>query len=410
MMIWLVLFIIISLVFSGLFSGSEIAFLSASKLRIELEKEKKSKVSKALTAFYKEPQRYLSAMLVGNNIALVVFSTLMTMLLEVWFVQFGFGEMATLLTGTVVITIIVLIFGEFLPKSYFRHHATRLMIRLANPLHRIVKMLSFPTWIMMSLSTRLIRLVFKRDYFSEEPILTRLDLQRYIEDRVEDADMFNNALQFKDLKVRDVMVPRTEIVYVDIHNKPQALIEVISEHKLSRVIVVNEDIDDIVGYVHHQSLLHKADRISDLIKTIDFVPETLAVTEVLKLFRKSGKSIACVVDEYGGTAGIVTLEDIIEEIFGEIEDEHDEDDLIAENLGEGMYRFSGRAEISYINDKFPELKLPDGDYQTISGFVLHGFGRIPEEGVAFNVDAYHVTCEKVSEKRIEQVLLSIQSS
>ncbi len=406
-MLWLIIFIVLSLIFSGLFSGSEIAFLSASKLRIELEKDKSSKKGKILADFYQEPQRFLSAMLVGNNIALVVFSTLMTMLLERWFIRMGLSDLAILLLGTLCITVIVLLFGEFLPKSYFRHHATSIMLNIAKPLHAIVRMLNIPTWIMMLLSTSLIRLIFKKSYTTEEPMLTRLDLQRYVEDRVEDAEIFNNALQFKDIKARDAMVPRTEIIYVSLHESPQALIQTVKEHKLSRIIVVNDDIDEIIGYVHHQSLLSGVEKIADVVKDIDFVPETMPVTKVLKSFRKTGRSMACVVDEYGGTAGIITLEDIIEEIFGEIEDEHDEDDLEARKIGDRLYRFSGRAEIDMLNERFEELKIPEGEYQTLSGYILHTYGRIPEEGDAFEIDRFHITCEKVSDKKIEQVLFKV---
>lgn len=404
----LLFFILLTLALSALFSGSEIAFLSANKLEIELEKDKKSPRGKTLERFYKDPQRYLSSMLVGNNIALVIFTTLMTGLVNPWFGD-GMSEVNVLIIVTLFITVIVLIFGEFLPKTYFRKHATKLMLALARPLSFINSFIAIPTWLMMSLSSMLLRLFFKNPMMEETVTLTRLDLENYIQDQVDDAEMFKNALNLKETRVREAMVPRTEIINIDVEDKIDHLIELINEHKLSRIIVTNDGIEDVIGYVHHQSLLEDKNSIRNILIDIPYVPESMSVMDLLKLFRKQGKSIACVVDEYGGTAGIITLEDIIEEIFGEIEDEHDSEDYIEQDLGNQTYRFSGRLEIDYLNEKYERLKIPEGDYETISGYIVMTVGHIPDEGEEIDLDDFHFTAEKVTETKLEVVKIKIKN-
>ncbi len=399
----------IYLFFSALFSGTEIAFISASKLRVELKKQKGSKKGTILAGFYDNAARFLGAMLVGNNIALVLFAMVMEGLLEPMLEGFIPGGIS-LLVYTLIITIIVLIFGEFLPKTLFRLYANDILYFLAYPLKVILWILAIPAWMMTKLSNFLLRVFFKTPVEETENILTRLDLESFIKDtRLDDSeeeidtDLFERALHLRNVKVKECMVPRTEIEDIDVNGTVEELKQVFAETNLSRIIVSKDDIDTVQGYVHHQQMLYDPKSVKSQVIDIPFVPEAMRVRDLLNKFIKERGNIACVVDEYGGTAGIITLEDILEEIFGEIEDEHDQEEYVEAQVSDWEYIFSGRLEIDYLNEKYEHLEFPEGDYTTLSGYLVMTTGTIHEPGAEIELDGYKFILELVSETKIETV-------
>ena len=408
LVVWILLFLILS----AMFSGSEIAFISASKVGIELKKQKGDKKGSYLSRIYERPDRFLGTMLVGNNIALVILTILMTTFLEPYF-SFINNEVLLLLTITLVITIVVLVFGEYLPKTFFRLKADKVLFILAYPLRFFQWLLAIPTAIMTWLSSFMIRKVLKTPIEETEYVLTRLDLETYIESSLPqteeeiEKDIFSNALHLEGTKVRACMVPRTEIAYIDVTTPLSQIIDMIEETQHSRLLVSDRDIDNVLGYIHHQQIISGFKTVKEAILEIDFVPEVMSVKSLMTKFIKEGTKIACVVDEFGGTAGVITLEDMLEEIFGEIEDEHDQEDLIAEKISDNEYRFSGRIELDLIREKFPELKFPDEDFETLSGYLVMTIGSIPDEGDELELNGYQYIIEAESENRIDIVRLRV---
>lgn len=406
----LMFFIIFFLGLSAFFSGSEIAFISANKIRIQLLKERDNLRGRVLGGFYDKPRDFLGTMLVGNNIALVVFTTLMNKLLNPYISNiFGTGSML-LFVNTITVTLVVLIFGEFLPKTLFRVYANNLIAALALPLQFFKIILSVPTWMMTQLSSVLLKYFFREDSQTTAQNFTRIDLEHFVQDTFDgdeddeiDTDIFKNALKLKETKVRDCMVPRNEIIAIDETAEMKELIQVFSESKLSRILLYKGDIDNVSGYVHHQQLLSMPKKIKSLILDIPYVPEAMNVQDVMNHMFKSEKNIACVVDEFGGTAGMITLEDVLEEIFGEIEDEHDHEDHIEVEVDPNEWIFSGRLEVDYLNEKYENLQLPEGDYNTLSGYLVMTTAKIPDEGTILDLDGYTFTIETVSNTRIETV-------
>lgn len=409
----LVALIFLFLVLSALFSGSEIAFISANKLGIEVRRNSGGRRGRILASFYDDPKGFISSMLVGNNITLVVFTTLMTTLLSSWFGDLFGSGLLLLLINTIAITIVVLIFGEFLPKTIFRIYSGELLFALTWPLAFFKWLLILPTWLMSGLSEWFIRTVLRANVDAEDYRLSRLDLEQYVVDKVHDEDdrlekeLFINALNLKQVRVRDCMVPRTEMVVVDINDPIQELVDAITESRHSRIMVQDGDVDNILGYVHHQSLIEKPKHIKKVLRDLSYVPETMNVQDLLSQFIHDSNSIACVIDEYGGLTGMITMEDILEEIFGEIEDEHDEEEHIEQVINDGEYRFSGRLEIDYLNEKYEDLKLPEGDYHTLSGFIVMTTGTIPEQGEVLEIEPYRFHLDLVSDTKIETVRVEV---
>ena len=401
--------IILFLMLSALFSGSEIAFISANKLRIELKKNKGSRRGNILAKFYDNPSVFLGTMLVGNNIALVIFTYLMTKLLERYISITDLGDFLFLLTSTLIITIIVLIFGEFLPKTLFRLFADDALYFFAYPIKFFQFLLSVPSWLMTKLSNSLLKIITKNPIEKVETAFTRLDLEEFIkETRTEseeeiDKELFGKALNLKDVRVRECMIPRPEIEHIDVNAKVEDLEQLIRDTKLSRIIIIKDDIDNVLGYVHHQQLLQQPKNIKKLILDLPFVPEAMHASELLNKFIKERMSIACVVDEFGGVAGIITLEDIVEEIFGEIEDEHDQEEYVETQVTENEFIFSGRLEVSYLNEKYECLNFPEGDYHTLSGYLVMTTETIPDQGGEIEMDGYKFILELVSDTKIETV-------
>jgi CBS domain containing-hemolysin-like protein len=402
--------IFIFLLLSALFSGTEIAFISASKLKVEIKKKKGALRGSIIAGFYDRPADFIGMLLVGNNIALVVFSYLMTQELSPLITKYLGFENAFLIsfTNTIIITIVVLIFGEFLPKTLFRLYADEILYFLAYPLKLIQWLLSMPSWVMTRSSALLLRAVVRTPIEATESTFTRLDLENFINDPRTDSEeeidkeLFGNALNLKDTRVRDCMVPRTEIENIDVSASVEELILLFESTKLSRIIVTEGDTDNVLGYVHHQQLLELPKDIRSQIMDIPFVPEVMYATDLLNRFIKERLSIACVVDEFGSVSGIITLEDILEEIFGEIEDEYDHEDYIEKQISDNEFHFSGRLEIGYLNNKY-NLNFPEGDYQTLSGYLVMTTETIPDQGAELELEGYRFIFEQVSNTKIETV-------
>lgn len=407
----LVTIIVLSLLLSALFSGAEIAFLSASKLVVELKKNKGSRRGRILAQFFDKQNDFIATMLVGNNIALVVFSTLMAIPLNSLFSYAQIESSGLLiLLNTISITVVVLIFGEYLPKTLFRVYADHVLFLLAYPLALLRYLLIVPTWLVMKISHLFLRIFFRDSDIEEEGPFNRLDLEHFIkstrtenhEDHI-DTELFEKALRLRDVRVRDCMVPRPEIEALERSASIEELIALFKETNLSRILIYKEDIDDVLGYVHHQQLLNEPPSIDSIIMEISIFPESMKVRDLLNTFVKNRQNIACIVDEFGGTAGVITLEDILEEIFGEIEDEHDQEEYTDLKISETEYLLSGRLEINYLNEKYPLLNFPEGEYTTLSGYLVMTTANIPEEGAEIVLDEYKFVFETVSETKIEMV-------
>jgi putative hemolysin len=402
---WILFF----LVLSALFSGTEIAFVSASKLKVELKRKKGTRKGAILANFYEKPADFLGSLLVGNNIALVVFTYLMTKVLSPLLFPVFPNEALLLFGNTILITLVVLIFGEFFPKTIFRLYADELLYFLAFPLAALRMILRIPAWFMIRFTNLLLRYLLRVPDNKVETAFTRLDLENFVKDSFQeseedlDTDLFERALYLKKVKVRECMIPRPEIEYIDLKESVDTLNQLFVETKMSRLIVVEDDLDNVIGYVHHQQLLDQPRSISDIVMDIPFVPEAMRVRELMNKFIKERLNIACVVDEYGAVSGIITLEDALEEIFGEIEDEHDQEEYVENQISETEFIFSGRLEIDYLNEKYPGLELPEGEYHTLSGYLVMTTATIPEQGDEILLEGCRFILELVSDTRIETV-------
>ncbi len=410
----IVIVIIVTLMTSAFFSGIEIAFISASRLKIELDKKQGSFSGKIVSYFVKNSAKFISTLLLGNNLALVAYGIFMAEALKPSISKFISNEPFILLTQTILSTLLVLITAEFIPKAIFRINPNRTLSLIAPLLVIIYVVLFIPTFITNVLSKLFLKL-FKVDISSSEQAFTKVDLDDYvrdINDRMDDkAEMENemqilqNALDFDTIKVRDCMVPRTEILAVDIDDSIDVLKHKFIETGYSKILIFRHNIDNIIGYVHSFELFKKPEHIKQILLPISIVSEASLIEELLTQFTNQKRSIALVVDEFGGTSGLITVEDIIEEIFGEIEDEHDAEDLVEKELNPGEYLFSARHEINYINDKY-RLRIEESDeYSTIGGFVLGQLEEIPQKGDSFYYRSYVVEITGVSDTKVEEVII-----
>ncbi|NEN23039.1 HlyC/CorC family transporter [Cryomorpha ignava] len=414
----LIVLIAISLFFSAFFSGMEIAFLTSNKLKIELNNKQGAFSARLLSGFLQHPSRFIGTMLVGNNIALVLYGILMARMLEPVFYNWGLTSASVLLLQTIVSTLIILFAGEFLPKTLFRINSNFILNLFAVPLKIIYFILWIPMYVMVGLSELILRLFFGVDTSKQQVVFGRLDLSNYVREITQTAEgteeeleheiqIFQNALDFSKVKARDCMVPRTEIAAVSVDDDLKKLREVFIDTGFSKALVYRDNIDHIIGYVNSSELFNNPDSIKRMIVPVIIIPETISAKEVLELFIKQNKSIAVVVDEFGGTSGILTIEDIIEEIFGDIEDEHDLEEFLEEKIDDHTYHFAARLEIDYINDKY-KLNLPESDeYETLAGFIIHTYADIPELNTVIKVDDFSFKITAVTNVRIETVLLQI---
>lgn len=414
MPIWL--YLLLAIFLSAFFSGMEIAFVSANRLKIELDKNQGRFAAKILSFFFKSPEKFIGTMLLGNNISLVIYSMLMVVLIEPLIVQYVSNTFLVLLFQTVVSTFFVLIFAEFLPKALLRINPNRTLFLAAIPL-RIVYWVLYPfTYFTVGVSNLILRL-FKVDTSESDVVFSKVDLEHFVTDiqeRQEEGDdieneikIFKNALDFPDLKARECMIPRTEIVAMSVDCALEELQDKFITTGLSKVLIYRDSIDNIIGYIHSKELFKKPASITSILLPISIIPEAMSANEVLKLFIKNRRSIGVIVGEFGGTSGIITTEDIIEEIFGEIEDEHDKEALIENQLDEYTYQFSARTEIDYINNKY-KLALPESEgYETLAGLIINISESIPEKGEVIYLDPFSFIVDKVSDNRIELITIKI---
>lgn len=412
------LLIPLTLVMSAFFSGVEIAFVSANKLRIELEAKQGSWPAIILSRFIGRPRLFIASMLVGNNLALVAYGILAGALISrVVFgtIDWHHANSPYLALGvqTLISTLVILVTAEFLPKSLFRINPNAWLKTLVIPITVVHFVLLFPAWLVTSFSTGFLRLVFRADMSKEETSFGSVDLDHYLKDitaRMEpdqelehEIQILQNALDFSQLKARDCLIPRNEIIAMNIEDDVELLRSKFIETGLSKLVIYRDNIDNIIGYVHIRDVFRKPDNIKKILMPAFFIPEPMPASDVLENFIKKKRNLAIVVDEFGGTAGIITIEDVVEEIFGEIEDEHDREELIEEVISEAHFRFSGRLEIDYLNEQY-KLDLPETDaYDTLGGLILHHTEDIPNEEEVVTIQGYSMRIERMSNTRIELV-------
>ena len=409
-MILYIILLIVFLLLSAFFSGMEMAFISSSKLKIELSKNQGKQSGKALSYFMKNPSRFIGTYLIGNNVALVLFGFALGQLLKPLWVQYlPKQELAALLLETIVGTVIVLIFGEFFPKLVFRLRADRLLHSLAMLFTFFHGLLFIPVLFINWLTKGVMRLFFSIRLDEDEPVFSEVDLEHYIretmhhaEDDNVDTELLANALDLREVRVRECMVPRPEITGIEVDSSVQELKQTIIETGYSKVLVYRQTIDHVLGYVHHLDLHAAPEYIKEIIKPIPLVPESMFAQTLLGEFKLQGKTMALVVDEYGGTAGIITFEDILEEIFGEIHDEHDDADFIEQQLSKSEFLFSGRLEIDYINETYG-VNIPVGDYETLSGYIIYLTQNIPDMKEIINTEYHEFVILNVSNTKVETV-------
>jgi CBS domain containing-hemolysin-like protein len=403
--------ILLMLAMSAFFSGLEIAFLSANRLRVELMSNQGARWAQLCSAYYKQPSKFISTILVGNNIALVVYGLTMARVLNPYFEQYS--ALGALLSTTTISTFIVLLTAEFMPKSLFRINPTGILTILIFPFQLSYYLLWPLVQITLWFAKNSLYLLLRQKFTEETPAFSKMDLDHYLSETGNgsdsqqeiDTEILKNALDFGNVKVRECMVPRTNIIAIDFDEPMEELQKLFEESRHSKILVYKESIDNIIGYVHHIDLFKKPESIKMMLKSIHITNESKPAHELLKEFTKSGRSIALVVDEFGGTAGIVTVEDIMEEIFGEIEDEHDDSqDIIDRKTGEDAYEFSASLEVDYLNETY-HLKIPIGDYETLGGFIYAWHESIPSQGETIVLENFEIGILKADGKRIELISL-----
>ncbi|MFT5860168.1 MAG: putative hemolysin [Flavobacteriaceae bacterium] len=405
--------IIVTLIFSAFFSGMEIAYISSNRLKIELDKSKGTINTKTISFFYKRESHFLAMLLLGNNISLVFFGLFSAIVLNPILHSWGIEEGALMLIlQTVLSTVLVLIVAEFLPKTFVQINPNGFLRIAALPMVVIYVILYAPTYVVLALSSVFLRLLHV-DNSRQEKVFSKVDLEHYVDDlnnRIDDEEDFGNemqilknALDFDSVQARDCMIPRTEVVGIDETDSIETLRKQLIATGLSKIIIYRENIDNVIGYVHSFELFKQPTSIKQILLPISFVPESIPGKELLQLFAEKSGNIAVVVDEYGGTSGIVTIEDVIEEIFGEIEDEHDREELLEEKLSKRQYRFSARLEIDYLNETYDLDLEEDEEYETLGGLIIHHLERIPEAGTTLELENMIINIEEVSENRVDLV-------
>jgi CBS domain containing-hemolysin-like protein len=417
------LYVGIALVFSAFFSGIEIAYISANKLQIELQKKQGMWSGKVLSKFLAKPGQFIGTTLIGNTIMLVLYGTFMAFLLDEplrnLFPASINNEGVILISQTILSTLLVLITGEFLPKSIFMLDPNRMLNFFALPFLIIYYIMYPVVWLIVALSKLFITQVLRLEYNEEKPVFTITDLNSFIKDQMGqnrtagnvevDSKIFDNAIEFKTVRIRECMIPRTDIVAVEISDPIEELKKVFEESGHSKVVIYRESIDEVIGYCHQLELFKKPKTIEDILTPIIIAPESALANEVLIQFIQERKSLALVVDEFGGTSGIVSMEDIIEEIFGEIDDEYDNEALTEQLIGELEFLLSARLEIDYLKEKYGR-ELPNGDFETLSGFILSQTENLPNIGETITYGRFTFTIVSKQAHRIETVRLKINDS
>lgn len=414
--------IFITLLFSALCSGLEIAFISANKLKVEIDKNKGKFTDRYIAKLYITPWKFISALLLGNNISLVIYGIYMAKILKNPLFELIPNEIHSetlfLILQTIIATVIILITSEFLPKILFRINANYSLQLFAIPAI-LIYLLLYPVAIFfITIAEYIISKLFKISLQKQSHVFSPIDIDNYINEFSSDKNqeneinqelqMFQNAIDFRDIKIRECMVPRTEIFAIECNSEISELLKLFIETNLSKILVYENSIDNIIGYVHSHDMLKNPQSIKQILKPIIIVPETMLANKLLPMFIEQQKSIAVVVDEFGGTSGMLTLEDVIEEIFGEIEDEFDIDDLTEKVISDIEFEFSGRLEIDYLNETY-NLNIPVKDeYETLAGFIIHNYENIPKPSEVIQIEQFNFTILEATKTQIIKVKLKLE--
>ena len=409
-----ILLIVSMLILSAFFSGMEIAYVSSNKIHIEIEKKQQNFLAHILKRITRRPSKFIATMLVGNNIALVIYGFAMGELIMRYIdLDGGWG----LLVQTLISTLVILITAEFLPKVFFQIYSNTLVRVFALPAYLFYLLFSVISEFVIWISDMVLRVFFKTEGDILPHSFSKLELGHYISEQMETVDtqaevdseiqIFQNALEFSEVRSREVMIPRTEVVAVELHSSTRELRNRFIETGLSKILVYKENIDDILGYVHAFDMFKKPATIKKVLMPVVYVPETMLVKDVLNVLTRKRKSMAVVIDEYGGTSGILTVEDIVEELFGEIEDEFDLAELTEIQIDEGVFHFSARLEVDYINETY-KIDLPESEYyETLGGLIVSYTEEIPENGEAVTIEGFGFKILEVTNTKIELVELRV---
>lgn len=415
----LFILIFVSLLFSAFFSGMEIAFVSSNKVRVGLDVKQSGVIGRVLNVFYRNEEHFISTLLVGNNIALVIYGIGMADLLEPQIARIWHNGVFVVVMQTLLSTLLILFTGEFLPKTVFRINPNSSLHFFALPLY-LIYLLLYPLAKFTSLlSEGIMRLVgVKITHRALGTMMSKVELDSFIQESIDsspaesevepEVKMFRNVLDFSNLHLRDCMIPRTEIQAVDEQTTTEELLDAFVSTGLSKVIVYRENIDNVLGYIMASEMFENADWWKERVRPVVFAPETMSANKLMRMLMQQKKSIAIVIDEFGGTAGLVTLEDLVEEIFGEIEDEHDNRNWVARMVEEGVYELSGRMEIEAIHERFEEIDIPESDeYQTLAGYILYHYQTLPRQGETVTIGRYEFTILRRKATKIELVRMKI---
>ena len=407
-----IIIILFSIITSAFFSGMEIAFISANKLHIELEKKRKGFFSNILGKITQNSSKFITTMLVGNNISLVIYSYFMGKVI------IAYLGMSSILVQTFISTIIILVTAEFLPKAIFRVYANETLKIFALPAYFFYLLLYSFSYLINGISDFFLKFIFSTDKDQHQTAFSKEELGDYITEQLENGNdseeeidseiqIFQNALEFQKVKAREIMVPRTEILAIEIHESVSKLSELFIKSGYSKILVYKTSLDDIIGHVNAFELFKKPKTIKSILLPIEIVPESMMISDVLNSLTRKRKSIAVVVDEYGGTSGMITVEDVVEELFGEIEDEHDVQELIDVRINDNEFKLSARLEIDYLNEEY-SINIPKEDaYETLGGFIINQTENIPQKGEELYILNYQIIILNVSSSKIEEIYLKI---
>ena len=406
--------ILVSLAMAAFFSGLEIAFVSANKLRIEIKSKQGSAWAELVSDYYKSPSRFISTILVAYNVVLVIYGIFIGKQLADMLDPFHFSRVTNLLISTIISTIIVLFTADFLPKALFRINPNFILSIFIYPFQLFYYLLwpivQFTIW----LAKKVLRMLTSQVFIETAPAFTKVDLGHFISETLQDnrksevdAEILKNALDFSTVRVRDCVMPRTDLCAIDISDSIDDLRDLFIESRHSKILVYRDSIDNIIGYVHQIDMFKKPGSIKSVLMPILITNESRTAQQMLNEFVKKRKSIALVVDEFGGTAGIITVEDIMEEILGEIDDEHDDDNHITEKqISENEFELSASLEVDYLNEKYA-FNIPKGEYETLAGYIIAGYGSIPSVGESLNIQRFKVKILKFDEARIDLVRMVV---
>ena len=414
----LLLYIVGCIILIGFFAGIEIAFISVSKLNIELRKKQGTLTGKILSRFMEEPEEFIGSSLIGVNITLVIYGLLMTNLTDPYLNLLPSplnSEYVHLFLDTLIATVIILLFAEFIPKAVFRAKAEQALVIFSIPMKVAYVILSPLAKVFVAISEFILKYLFNVRIKENQKIFNRIDLEVFVKQSIHghetdnaevNAELFENALDLVNVKIRKCQIPRNEVVAVDVRTPIADVKKKFIETKLSKIVVYDNTIDNVIGYLHHLDLNRHPTNIREVLHKISAIPETMSAVDLMNRFTKERRSIAWVIDEFGGTAGIVTMEDVLEEIFGDINDEYDVQEYIEKQLAEYEYIFSGRIELDYLNEKY-DFNLPTDEFETLSGYIISQHETIPKQNESIIIDNFEFSVLSVSNTRIETVKMKI---